>query len=321
MNQIDILLLAKRDHANAGYLYAEALRSVGINAEAWAVKPSPRGYSHHASLFTHLKDEIFPIAEKAKAILFMHTWKFKGIPLRDKFVTVFHGGSRYRFAAERMNEEFNPIVDKSIIQTGDLLGLGAKNEVWVLPPIDTKLIKPVNRPSFTPKLRIAHFPHKGYVKGTELIYNTLWKLKSAINEDHWSFVINDSKVSWEDNIARMARCDIYIEAVNPMLRGRDYGEWGMTALEAAALGKIVVTHFRSHERYREEYGSCPLIVANNKEQLYAELKRLIMMDKDQLIQLQRKTREWVEQKHSFEAVGTRLKEKVYGSVFSLSEDK
>lgn len=314
---LDVLLLAKADYSNVGYLYAEALQSVGVNAEAWAVNPSPRKYDRHAYLFNSLKDDVLPLAQKAKAILFMHSRLVSAINIEDKFITVFHGGSRYRNKPEKMNQIFNPIVDKSIIQTGDLLDLGAKNQVWILPCIETELFAP-DYERHDSKRIIAHYPHKGYVKGTETIYNVLTRLEDndvyCNNKEGWKWYINDITVSWEDNLRRIAGCDIYIEATKSELREKPYGEWGLTALEAAALGRVVITHFRSYERYLKEYGPCPLVIANNERELEAAVRKVLEMSWDEINDLKRATRAWAEKYHSLKVIGQRLKEEVYNEI-------
>jgi glycosyltransferase involved in cell wall biosynthesis len=313
---LDVLIISKADYANAGYLYGEALKSVGVEAEAWAVRPSPnRGYGKYAKHFTNLFDDILPKLREAKAVQLMHSRRFPSLPLDGKFVVVFHGGSRYRMRPDEMNQIFNPIVDKSIIQTGDLLGLGAKNEEWVLPCIDVDDFEPQIKPTQSKRI-IAHYPHKGYVKGTETIYNVLWQVhdqkSKCANTKGWKFLIDDKHLPWRENLERIAKCDVYIEAMNPTLREKPYGEWGLTALEAAALGKVVITHFQSYKRYAKEYGPCPLIVANSRSELVKAVKYVLRISHEDLQMLKVETRNWVERNHSFKAVGERLMQKVYG---------
>jgi len=94
---------------------------------------------------------------------------------------------------------------------------------------------------------------------------------------------------------------------NPMQGKRKYGEWGMTTLEAAALGKIVVTNFLSIDRYKIEYGECPLFVCNTLEQLEKNILYLSKMNKEEILEKKKETRAWVEKFHSYKAVGERLK--------------
>ena len=65
---------------------------------------------------------------------------------------------------------------------------------------------------------------------------------------------------------------------------RKYGEWGITALEAAALGKIVVTNFLSIDRYKIEYGDCPLVVCNTIDQLKDNISELSKMSKEEILE-------------------------------------
>jgi len=316
---LDVAFLAKADYSNVAYLYAKALQSVGVNAEAWAVRPSPRVYAEHARIFKSLS-EIERYLKTAKAITFMHSHWFEAASHWGNLLYVFHGGSTYRQRYEMHNAVFNPRIEKSIIQTGDLLGLGAKNEVWVLPCTDVNLLQSINARIDWHDSRyiIAHYPHKGYTKGTDVIHKVLSKLRDekafCANEKGWDFKINDQIVPWADNLERIARCDIYVEACKSHLGIHPYGEWGLTALEAAAMGKVVVTHFRSYDRYLKEYGECPLQVANNEEEFESVMKRLLSMKRNEMNDLKHAHSKWAEKLHSFEAVGERLKEKVYDKI-------
>ena len=323
---MDVLFLAKADYSNVGYLFAKALQSVGMTSEAWAVRPSPRVYYQHAFLFRDL-DKLESIIREAKATTLMHSNWYDEAKQWGNLLYVFHGGSVYRQFHEKLNPTFNANVEKSIIQTGDLFNLGAKNEVWILPCTDIELLHGIaqRKDWHNSRYVIAHFPHKSYIKGTESIHNVLVKLRAedldlecgnpkTVKGSKWTFRINDQILPWHENLVRMAECDIYIEACNPTLAGAPYGEWGLSAIEAASMSKIVVTHFLSYKRYLREYGKCPLQVANNEVELEAVLRKLLAMTRAELNDLKREHYKWVKKFHSFKAVGTRLKEKVYDKI-------
>jgi hypothetical protein len=224
---------------------------------------------------------------------------------------VFHGGTDYRQNFRKVNRKFNRIVEKSIIQTADMLGLGAKNEVWVLPAVDSEKLKPVYERISSKKV-IGHFPSSEANKNTDLIIEVIWRLKAdPLIDSKFVFIPPTGGTGWSENIKRMSECDIYIEACAPKQRKRKYGEWGITALEAAALGKTVVTHFLSLDKYEQEYGDCALNVANSAQDLEGVLRKLIEMDNNELLRNKKKTRKWLETNHSYQAVGRRLIEKVY----------
>jgi hypothetical protein len=107
----------------------------------------------------------------------------------------------------------------------------------------------------------------------------------------------------------------YIEACSPIQNFQNkqlkYGEWGVSAIEAAALGKIVITHFLSHKKYEQVYGQHELCVANTPSDIAVHLESLLELSDDELLKRRKATRSWVEKFHSFKAVGTRLKEEIY----------
>jgi hypothetical protein len=113
--------------------------------------------------------------------------------------------------------------------------------------------------------------------------------------------------NWVRNIAKVKRCDIYFDACSPILNGKTYGEWGIAALEACCLGKVVVSHFLSVDRYRKEFGiECPIQHANNFKQVEKQIRRLILMSDTEFMALRQKTRAWVVENHSRKVVGQKL---------------
>ena len=306
---MDILIVSRNDWANVGYVFSRCLREVGVDAEALTLNRHPFDYPESASKVSIRKMRAG--AKKAKIIQFMHSQHIRLGSLKGKRVFVFHGGTDYRQRPGEINRFFNPRVEKSITQTADLLGLGAKNEVWVFPAVDTNKIKPVYTRTSEKKV-LAHFPSSEKNKNTALVLDTLEEMKGdPLIGGEFDFMPSAGRVSWSENIKRISECDIYIEACAPTQGAKRYGEWGVSALEAAALGKIVVTHFLSRERYEKEFGPCPLDVANDAEELRNVLRRVISMSDDDLARAKSEMRRWVESTHSFQATGRRLMDKVY----------
>lgn len=303
-----ILFFSINDYANVGYTFSKCLGKVGVDAHAFSIEQHDWYDHEQGELYTNFY-RMKELYDACDWVVLMHSHpQFEKFPfdLKGKKVAVFHGGSIYRLYHRDLNKLFNPIIDLSIVQTGDLLGLGAKNEKWILPGIDTERIKPNwSLPKNFKKLNIAHYPNKPDIKGSEVINDTINKLKGTYD---FNYVYDPQRVDWDKNLERIQNCDVYIEAVKPVLMGKTYGEWGVTCLEAAALGRIVVTHFLSQERYKKEYGEHPLFVSNDPAQLYDNLKTLLEMSPNgQITELKNKTRDWVEDKHSLESIGKRLK--------------
>ena len=143
--------------------------------------------------------------------------------------------------------------------------------------------------------KFAHYPRGGN-KGTPLIVSVFEELGIPIE-------YSMQQVSHFENMKRMSECDVYVCEV------RDWSPftWGITALEAAALGKIVITNFDALERYEKEYGKCELVVANSKDELREKVKEIYEWQPNQILEKKKATRKWAETYHSFEAVGQRLR--------------
>jgi hypothetical protein len=300
--------MSTSDWANVGYTFSQALRSVGVKAKAFSMVPEAFSYTKQAEIYSSFA-RLEKLVTEADTIVFMHSdTHFLKLPFsgKGKRIGVFHGGTRYRINTEAMNATWNPIVEFSIIQTGDLLDRGAKNQKWVLPPIDLKRIKP--KAAIKDKkgrIKFAHFPNKPEIKGSMYIESAVQKARRK-HDFLWTFD-PERTFDWKENLDRMAQCDVYIEACMPILMNKDYGEWGVQGLEAAAMGKVVITHFRSHERYEKEYGPCPLLWANSEQEVKERIKECCSMGYEGVRELGKKTRKWAEKYHSYEAVGARLK--------------
>ena len=310
-----VLLISKKDYARVGYLLAKSLNKVGIHAISTTKEMSPRHHNREQSRIYTNQNKLLKLTRQANTIVYMHSILTPITNVRRAAkIFVFHGGSIYRRKYYEKNKVFNNIVDASIIQTGELLGLGAINEQWLLPPVDTELIQP--KFGIHKSITIAHYPSNKRkpehdIKGTLSINSVINKLKKIPNLN-FKYMHKDAfavtpRVSWKRNLRRMSRCDIYIESLNIDSTSDNQHDWSVTALEAAALGKIVITNFRNQQRYEKEYGECGLLVANSKKELENILLKLIHSSPEQLIELQRKTRKWVETHHSLKAIGLRFK--------------
>ena len=106
----------------------------------------------------------------------------------------------------------------------------------------------------------------------------------------------------------MKKCDIYIELHKPHLNDKEYGCYGVTAFEAAAMGKVVVTNNIYPNTYPNAYGCDPeFVIANNDQQLFEKLDMLIHEDNSDILLRQEQHREMIVMKHSYKATGNKLK--------------
>lgn len=293
---MDVTLTCVDDHANVSKRFEKALKAVGVEAKALALNKHPFGYTEQAQQAT--PQEMRAWIERSQGVLFCHSRFIKtGANLKGLRVGVFNGGGDYRNRVQAVNQRFNPIVKYTITQTGDLLGLGARHEIWEFPPVEADKLKPKYHAG-RKKLVVGHFP-RGPYKGTKLINQVVRNLAGHKK----SFVYNhdEERKPWNIMISRLAECDIYIEALNRV------GEFGMTGFEAAALGCIVITNFMASQHYIREFGEHPLLVANNSREVAAALVRVLGWSTKEIKAHQKKTRAWVEDRHSLIPTGKRLK--------------
>ena len=73
------------------------------------------------------------------------------------------------------------------------------------------------------------------------------------------------------------------------------------------MGKAVVSHFLSFERYRREFGiDCPIQPSNTFEQVEKQIRRLILMPEDEFMALRKWSRSWAVENHSRKVIGQKL---------------
>jgi hypothetical protein len=331
MKGCSILILTHNDWSNTAYRFMKSLEKNNIYAILIKCIPHIFNYPKQGIILKEkiIKLETNPItinipsnyemilniANNVKYIWFHASTIFYLNNIRldnlvtDKKYIVTHGGSTYRDFPNKSNDIFNKIIDYTIIQCPDLLKLGANNEKLIYYPVDINFIKPEYNLKNN-KLVFGHFPSTPEVKGTGTILEVI---KSYNNKLIYIGTNNNIKTnsweSWEDHIKRYTKCDVYIETINLDIRGKKFGEWGNTCLEACASGCIVITNFLSQSIYIDTYNNTPpILIANNKSELIEHINKLLIMTNDEIIELKMKMREWVEQYHSLIACGKRIKD-------------
>ena len=333
---IDVLILTYNDWANTGWKLFKCAQRAGLKVLALKGAFHPFYYpeqipSHpdirHATKVNikglpmyKVPDNTFMIKrliENSKIVHFTSSTVIDtGVDLREKNVVINHSGRDYRFFHDTINEVYNKFVSKTVVQTPDLLGYGAKNEQLIYFPVDTEFIKP----DYTEhdKLRIGHFPSGSTSKGSDMILKVIKDLPQDKFEFYGCTDVKDYEqntlVMWHVNLRRMAYCDVIIDTIAPTAYQEKYpyGEWGNTSMEAAALGKIVITNSQNFEVYKKTYGRCELVIANNEEDLRHSLGKILALSKEKILEKKVHTRKWVEMKHSFQHTAEKFMISVYG---------
>jgi len=303
-----VIFLAARDYANVGWAYMQALKSVGIDVQGFKIASHPFGYANEMNVITSGKHpEVQKLVDSSDIIQIIYSSLGKmdiNINLNNNIV-IHHGGSAYRKCFASLNGFWNCRAKAAIIETPDLLHLGAKNEQYITSPIDTDMLSPKFYDGNHP-LRIAHYSSSPFIrtKGTGVIINILNNLKKEFDFDiHTS----NKQVSWRDNIERVSKCDIYIDQLSKA------GEYGVSTKEAAALGKIVISSHMGVAEYNKVFGDTKVVVSNTPKDLENNLKWLLSQSPENIRRIQQETRNWIVAKHSYVPIGHRLK-KIYETV-------
>ena len=328
---IDVLFLCCDDWANTGWRMMKAVQTLGLKVMGFKGNPHVFGYPEQLVILSEIANtkpfsalSLNNLAENTKVIHFIaSTYIDTGVDLSQHHVVVNHGGRVYRENSVACNGFFNRFADAAICQTPDLLGLGANNEHLIYFPVDTDNLKPVYKEKGV--LTIGHFPSIPW-KGTGIINGVIDSLAKKHELEYVSSG-KDDRTIWLEQLDRIRHCDILIDNIAVTAKYADaspqefkYGTWGNVSMEAAALGKVPVSCALDLDVYQREYGDCGITVANDADQLYDALERLLLMKSDEFVLEQMKARRWVEEKHSLKATGRRLWDKVYKPFFESTPE-
>jgi len=321
---IDVLFITLDDNANTGWRFFKCAQMLGLKVMGFkGVYHSflyPEQFLLHPELAKSWKSgretvvklegksELQTMMEHARIIHFIaSTCIFTDLNLLSKPIVMQHGGRTYRSAPKQLNELFNQFCDATIIQCPDLLNLGAHNEKLIYYPVDTNFIQPYfNRAG--EKLVIGHFPSQPTDKGYEAVQSVIARLKEVTDKFEFRTIRPDGgKLIWLDALERTNDCDLIVDVfAAKTAAGLDYGTWGNASIEAAALGKVVVTMSLYEDIYKEEYGEHSLQIANTEDVLLDTLLKFVEMSDTELRTCKERSRAWVQEKHSMEVTAARL---------------
>jgi len=302
-----VLNCSRTDWAAFSYDNAMALRSVGVDAESLCM--IKHGFNYEKASTPATAETIRKKMREADVVQIIHSCAhslnyFISSKSKAKII-VYHSGSIYRNNPGTFNKLFNGMVHKSVIALGEFAGLGCKNEHYLVGAVDTDTIVPnYEEPTY---YTLAHYPSNAEVKGTDEIRKMMGQLQTS---NPFIFNCSTELVDYQAQRKRLSECDIYIELFNPSLNGKKYGSWGITALEAAAMGKVVVTQNLSSDVYEKNYGSCPFILASGREDFMDKVDGLLRLPYEKLLTLQQETRQWAVEKHGYIATGKRIVETI-----------
>jgi hypothetical protein len=293
-----IVNIASNDYSNYSHDNARALRSVGVDCID-VVLQRHRFYkdqSRQVDLGQMLK-----IVKQASIVQVMHSDDKLYDYVKDsgKKIIVYHTGTRYRENHLNLERIFKGVT--SISDQTEFMTLGSHK--YIVSPVDLDLAPTIK---FKP-IKVGHYPSHAWTKGTDEIIEMLSPFMKRINWQH-----STGLVDHPEQLRRMAKCDIYVELFKPEIKGKAYGCFGVTALEACAMGKITVTNNLFPKVYTDVYGTCPMTIINEKEKFINYFNQILDADVKFISDLQVQNYEIMKQNHSFVNTGNRLARIIYG---------
>lgn len=240
------------------------------------------------------------LAKQAEVIQIMHSDAaiFDAVKHLGKRMIVYHTGTRYRENHLHLEQVFKGIT--SVSDQCEFMHLG--DHKYIVSPVELDMA-PL---CANTHLKIAHYPSHAWTKGTDKIIEMLQPVHGKFEWQH-----STALVGHKEQLSRIAKCDIYIELFKPEIRGNPYGCFGVTALEAAAMGKIVITNNLFPKVYTDAYGTCPMTIANTEEHFSNYINQYLKADKNFIRSIQKQNFELMKENHSFTATGNRIIRAIY----------
>lgn len=288
-----ILFATYNDYSNLCYNFAESLKSIGIQAQALTLTPHIFGYSKQAIHVNHMT--LVQAMETADLVIIGHSsLHIKSFLPPGKRYWVLHTGTPYRQAPDKMNFAFAD-AERVLTDSPEFIALAPMT--YIAAAINTDEIKFSDHKNGS--LTFAHYPSNAMNKGTD-------KICKMMAEHDVKFICKPDHVSHADNLKRISECDVYIELFATTQRGATYGSFGVTAFEAAALGKIVITNSLFNDVYKKAYGSNELFICNDEPTFHNAIT--FLKETPYIENGKKRSRAWIESKHNYTATGHYLKQ-------------
>ena len=287
-----ILLASSNDYANLIHSWGNSLRSIGVDCIDVTLSKHPFNYPSESTLVT--RNTFQTLSEDADHVLIGHSCPTLFDLNRCRNFSVAHTGTRFRESPEYFKELFQSAKVHLTDQTEFMIHKGFN---YVVSGIDKSIYK---RKPIGSKLIIGHFPSNPEVKGTNEIVEFL-----KPHKDKFEIRIGLKQVGYLEQLKRMSECDIIVELFKPELNGRQYGCFGVTALEASMMGKLVLTQDLEEKTYRGTYGPHTFGLFKTRHQFDSILSvALSFFNESKSEEIHKTTVE----RHSYEATGQRLKQ-------------
>jgi hypothetical protein len=292
-----ILSICQDDFANFMYDNMKALLSVGLDCDCVKLQKHSF-YEEQAEIVSY--ESLLHLIASYDIIQFFHDnsslWSAITPEILDKKVIVYHTSSDYRKNYKVKNQLMKGAW-KHIACMPEFVVM-CPGSIYMVGAVDTDKLRP--REFITGSdIIFGHYPSNPTVKGTAKIIEMMRNI-----EVHFRYSDDGAIVPHESQLAMMAACDVYIE----MFADKDglgsvYGNFGITALEAGALGRLVVTQCKDIEVYRKHYGETFFYPVTDENDFLSKIEMLNSMSENDIKEEQILTRETLVRNHSYKATG------------------
>lgn len=320
---MNLLFLGSSDYASSGKLLSMGCETRGHSVRCVGEKLHQFDYPDNWEV-GHSRREICNMIEEADIVLPLHAHLPSCIRMGDllgKLLIPIHGGSTYRINPDQINARFRPSSIATIVYTADLLGYGAVNEHLLPVCYPPCLEAEPTYPQWDGVLTVGHFPTNASYKGSQDIARVLRSMQAQgrirFLEPDWNpdKACGIDHCPWPVQVARMARCDVIVDQIQSEVDGRQFGEWASCAIEAAAMGRIVIANSLRPGPYFDAYGEQPqIVITNHITALYTAIECLCDMDELGIRRMQARTRAWARRHHSIEEAGKHFDGRILGSM-------
>ena len=292
-----VVSVCSSDWANFAYNFSESLKSVGVDSYSYCLNPHPFGYPKQSQVVSI--GDLSDLTSDADFVVLHHSCTEILPFINQSSLIHYAAGTKFRQEYKEVNNRLLPYVKATFIALPEFQNL-TPNYHYVVGAIDTDYF---NEPDFFRGCDgpvFGHYPSNPGVKGTNEIVQIL-------AEKGVKYIHSTDRVSSEEQYKRMKQCDIYVELLADTQAGKPYGSFGMTALEAAAMGKIVITQNNNDNGlYNETYGFCGLNFAKDADKLRRQIDTFSNYSGDYLVGQMQVTKKWVVDNHSYKATGERV---------------
>jgi len=302
-----ILNISVTDYANFGHDNAESLRAAGYYVNDVALVAHQFEYPECSKVVT--QKELDQLIKHHDIIQVFHSPLSLAERLKatEKPVIVYHTGTGYRQQPEPIHKAYDGWVKMHVCALPELY------EAFKLRSHEPCVymvggVKSHSDQIFSEQVRVGHYPSNPDVKGTDEILKVFQNL--LMEGLPLLFDCDTKKVGYLEQLNRLQLCDIYVEMLATKQGVKEYGSFGITALEAASMGKIVITNCTHPEPYQKHYGALPFIIANDAKSLELTLAELSEMTWFELTELKKSYRELFLSMHGYEPTGKYIAENV-----------